>query len=86
MAEGFTGTGVALVTPFLNDKSIDFNGLDNVVNHVIKGGVEYVVALGTTGEPATISKDEKKLVIKSIIKSVKNRVPVILGIIGISLL
>ena len=82
MAEGYTGTGVALVTPFLNDKSIDFNGLDNVVNHVINGGVEYIVALGTTGEPATLSKDEKKLVVKSIIKSVNNRKPIILGIGG----
>jgi 4-hydroxy-tetrahydrodipicolinate synthase len=82
MAEGFTGTGVALVTPFLNDKSIDFKGLENVVNHVINGGVEYLVALGTTGEPATLNKDEKNLVVKSIIKTVNNRIPVILGIGG----
>jgi 4-hydroxy-tetrahydrodipicolinate synthase len=82
MTEGFTGTGVALVTPFLNDKSIDFDGLEKVVDHVIKGGVEYIVALGTTGEPATLTKEEKKLVVKSIIKSVNKRVPVIIGIGG----
>jgi 4-hydroxy-tetrahydrodipicolinate synthase len=82
MTEGFTGTGVALVTPFLNDKSIDFKGLENVVNHVINGGVEYVVALGTTGEPATLTKDEKKLVVDCIVKTVNSRIPIVIGIGG----
>jgi 4-hydroxy-tetrahydrodipicolinate synthase len=82
MAEGYTGTGVALVTPFLNDKSIDFKGLEKVVNHVINGGVDYIVALGTTGEPATLSQEEKKLVVINIVKTVNRKVPVVLGIGG----
>jgi 4-hydroxy-tetrahydrodipicolinate synthase len=71
-----------LVTPFKSDGSIDFQGIDKVVNHVIKGGVEYVVVLGTTGEPATLSKDEKKQVVQQVIKSVSGRIPVIIGIGG----
>jgi 4-hydroxy-tetrahydrodipicolinate synthase len=82
MTEGFTGTGVALVTPFERDGKIDFKDLDKVVNHVIEGGVEYVVVLGTTGEPATLSKEEKKLVVRQVIKSVNKRIPVIIGIGG----
>ena len=53
------GTGVALVTPFHKDGSIDFRSLEKVVSHVIKGQAEYLVVLGTTGESVTISKDEK---------------------------
>jgi len=82
MTEGFTGTGVALVTPFLSDGSIDYTGIDKVVNHVISGGVEYIVVLGTTGEPATLSKLEKELVVQQVIKSVNKRIPVIIGIGG----
>ena len=56
----FRGTGVAIVTPFKNDSSIDFAALGRIVNHVIKGGVNYIVAMGTTGEASTLTKDEKQ--------------------------
>jgi len=76
------GTGVALVTPFKKDHSIDFNALANIVDHVINGGVEYVVALGTTGESPTLNKEEKKKVYAFISEQVKGRVPCVAGIGG----
>ena len=48
------GTGVALVTPFNNDKSVDYKGLENLLNHVINGGVDFLVLMGTTGESTTL--------------------------------
>ncbi len=77
-----TGTGVAVVTPFRNDSSIDFKSLEKILEHIISGGVDYIVALGTTGEPVTLSKDEKKAVLNFIIDSVDKRVPVVAGIGG----
>jgi 4-hydroxy-tetrahydrodipicolinate synthase len=82
MTESFMGTGVALVTPFKPDKSVDFEAIDRVVNYVINGGVEYIVVLGTTGEVATLTKEEKKLVVKQVIQSIHNKVPVVIGIGG----
>lgn len=73
------GTGVALVTPFQDNGIVDFQGLTNLINHVIEGGVDYVVTLGTTGETATLSADEKKEVIAHTVKTVSSRVPVVLG-------
>ena len=55
----FHGTGVAMVTPFNTDGSIDHSGLKNIIDYIISGGVEYIVSLGTTGEAATLSSDEK---------------------------
>jgi 4-hydroxy-tetrahydrodipicolinate synthase len=78
----FIGTGVALVTPFLKDGRIDFIGLKNVINHVIKGGVEYVVSLGTTGETPVLNKDEKEKIVRYTIETVNKRVPVVVGIGG----
>lgn len=78
----FKGTGVAIVTPFKNDSSIDFAALGRVVNHVIKGGVNYIVAMGTTGESVTLSKDEKKALVCYIKEAVDNRVPLVVGIGG----
>ena len=78
----FHGTGVALVTPFNSDRSIDFNGLKNVIDHIINGGVEYLVSLGTTGETATLSHDEKKQVWDYTVEHVSGRVPLIAGIGG----
>ncbi|MCE5347425.1 MAG: 4-hydroxy-tetrahydrodipicolinate synthase [Bacteroidales bacterium] len=78
----FKGTGVAIVTPFKNDSSIDFAGLGNIINHVISGGVNYIVAMGTTGESATLTKDEKKAVVSYVVETVNNRVPVVIGIGG----
>ena len=76
------GTGVALVTPFHQDGSIDFAGLEKLVDYSINGGVEYLVILGTTAEAATLTKDEKKQVIETIKKTNANRVPMVLGIGG----
>jgi 4-hydroxy-tetrahydrodipicolinate synthase len=78
----FKGTGVAIVTPFKNDSSLDFSALGRVINHVIKGGVNYIVALGTTGESVTLTKDEKKAVISYVIETVDGRVPLMAGIGG----
>lgn len=58
--EKLTGTGVALITPFNEDGSIDFQSLEKLVDSVIKGGVDYLVCLGTTGETPTLSETEKK--------------------------
>jgi len=76
------GTGVAIVTPFKNDSSIDFAAFGRVVNHVINGGVNYIVAMGTTGEAPTLSKDEKKAIICYILEAIDNRVPLVVGIGG----
>jgi 4-hydroxy-tetrahydrodipicolinate synthase len=78
----FTGTGVAIVTPFRIDGSIDFQSLGKLLEHIVKGGVNYVVALGTTGESVTLSKDEKKAVVNFVIDTVGGRIPVVIGIGG----
>ncbi|MBN1143845.1 MAG: 4-hydroxy-tetrahydrodipicolinate synthase [Bacteroidales bacterium] len=78
----FTGTGVAIVTPFRNDGSIDFKSLGKLLEHIIKGGINYVVALGTTGESVTLTKDEKKAVVNFVTDTVAGRVPVVMGIGG----
>ena len=76
------GTGVALVTPFKKDFSVDTEALTRIVNHVINGGIEYLVVLGTTAESATLSNDEKELVINTIIKANDKRLPLVLGVGG----
>jgi 4-hydroxy-tetrahydrodipicolinate synthase len=78
----FKGTGVAIVTPFKNDSSIDFSAFGRVVDHVINGGVNYIVVMGTTGESVTLTKDEKKAVICYILEKIDNRVPLVVGIGG----
>ena len=80
--QAFIGTGVALVTPFKEDFSLDTEALKKIVNHVIDGGVEYLVVLGTTGEPATLTQDEKEIVIDTIIEANKGRLPLVLGVGG----
>ena len=78
----FIGTGVALVTPFKKDFSVDTEALTRIVNHVINGGVEYLVVLGTTAESATLSNDEKELVIDTIVRANDKRLPLVLGVGG----
>jgi 4-hydroxy-tetrahydrodipicolinate synthase len=80
--QSFVGTGVALVTPFKKDFSVDFEALEKIVNFVIEGGVEYLVVLGTTGEPATLTSEEKELVIQTIVKINNQRLPLVLGVGG----
>ena len=81
-ALNFTGTGVAIVTPFTSKGAIDFLALTKLVEHLIKGRVEYIVVLGTTGETATLSKEEKQQVIAHIVKTNKKRIPLVLGVGG----
>ena len=76
------GTGVALVTPFNNDKSVDYKGLENLLNHVINGGVDFLVLMGTTGESTTLSKAERIEVVDFCKKINNGRLPIILGIGG----
>ncbi|MFL5739628.1 MAG: 4-hydroxy-tetrahydrodipicolinate synthase [Flavisolibacter sp.] len=76
------GTGVALVTPFKKDKSVDFDGLQKLIDFVIDGGVNYVVTLGTTGETPTLSREEKLDIINFTYSAVSERVPVVVGIGG----
>lgn len=76
------GTGVALVTPFNADFSIDTDSLSRIVNYCIDGGVDYLVVLGTTGESVTLNKIEKQLVMETVIKANAGRLPLVLGIGG----
>jgi 4-hydroxy-tetrahydrodipicolinate synthase len=74
-----SGTGVALVTPFKADMSIDEPALARVIEYVIAGGVEYIVTLGTTGETPTLSREEKIRIARFTIEAVNHRVPVVIG-------
>ncbi len=76
------GTGVAIVTPFHNYGTVDFSSLEKLLNHIIDGGIDFVVALGTTGEAATLTKDEKYALMDFIKETVNGRVPIVMGIGG----
>ncbi|WP_396198747.1 4-hydroxy-tetrahydrodipicolinate synthase [Flavobacterium sp.] len=80
--QSLIGTGVALVTPFKKDFSVDTEALTKITNHVIEGGVEYLVILGTTAESATLNAEEKEVVIQTIVASNKGRIPMVLGVGG----
>ena len=76
------GTGVALVTPFKDDLSVDHEALKRIVYHNIENGTDYLVISGTTGESVTITKKEKKDIVKTIKEANKGRLPMVLGIGG----
>jgi len=76
------GTGVAMVTPFKKDRSIDFNGLENLVEYLIDGGVDFLVSMGTTGESAVLSQKEKDEVVSFTKNKVNGRLPFVLGLGG----
>ena len=78
----FFGTGVALITPFKKDLSIDVDALEKLVNFQVDNGVDYLVVLGTTAESATLSKSEKELVKETIVKANNKRLPLVIGIGG----
>ncbi|MEB0249323.1 MULTISPECIES: 4-hydroxy-tetrahydrodipicolinate synthase [unclassified Mucilaginibacter] len=78
----FHGTGVAMVTPFQVDGQVDYDALQKLIDHLIDGGVEYLVSLGTTGESATLSKEEKKQVFAFTARAVNKRVLLVAGIAG----
>ena len=78
----FKGTGIALITPFNEDYSVDTEALERIVNHVIEGGADFLVALGTTSEAPTLTTSEKRLVVETILKTNNHRLPVLLGMGG----
>lgn len=82
MDERFKGLGVALVTPFRDNDSIDYVGLERVIEHQLSGGVDYLVVMGTTGESATLKAEEKKQLLGQVLEVVHHRVPIVLGVGG----
>ena len=78
----FVGTGVALITPFNKDLSVDFDALTKLVEYNIANGIEYLVISGTTGESATITREEKEAITSHIVKVNNGRLPLVLGIGG----
>ena len=77
-----SGTGVAIVTPFNENGSVDFEALGKLIDFIISNGVEYIVTLGTTGETPTLNKQEKTDIINFTFDKINNRVPVVVGIGG----
>lgn len=82
MSELFKGTGVAIITPFHDSGNIDFGSFEKIIEHIIAGGVNYIVALGTTGESVTLSRDEKVAVLEFVVEIVNKRIPVVAGLGG----
>lgn len=80
--QSLIGTGVALVTPFKKDFSVDVDALIRIVNFQIDNGIEYLVVLGTTAESATLSETEKQLVIDTVVTANNGRLPLVLGVGG----
>ena len=78
----FSGTGVAIITPFNKKEEVDFKALTKVLEHQIEGGVEYLVVLGTTGETATLEKKERFAIVEHVRKVAGKRLPLVLGIGG----
>ena len=79
----FTGTGVALITPFRRgQETVDFTKLEGLIEHIIASGVDYIVALGTTSEAATMTESERAAVQEFIVETVNGRVPIMLGLGG----
>lgn len=78
----FKGLGVALVTPFMDNGAVDFAALAKIVDHLIEGGVDYILVLGTTGETPTLTTDERKALIRFVRERVAGRVALMVGIGG----
>jgi 4-hydroxy-tetrahydrodipicolinate synthase len=82
MMKKFKGTGVAIITPFKNDLSIDFAAMGRIIEHIISGGVNYIVLLGTTGESSTLNREEKSALTSFAVEAIGKRVPLVVGIGG----
>jgi len=82
MKTNFLGTGVAMITPFNEDKSVDFKSLKKIINHLIDGQVDYILVMGTTAESATLSFDEKNDILDFAKKEINGRVPIMYGLGG----
>ena len=80
--EKFVGTGIALITPFKEDTTVDYDALGKLVEFQIKNGIDYLVVLGTTGEPATLTIEEQEKVKETIVAVTRKRVPLVLGLGG----
>jgi len=80
--QSLIGTGVALVTPFKKDYSVDVEALKRIVDYQVDNGINYLVVLGTTGESATLTQEEKQLVIQTVIEANNGRLPLVLGVGG----
>lgn len=80
--QSLIGTGVALVTPFKKDFSVDTEALKRIVGFQIENGIDYLVVLGTTAETATLTEDEKELVIKTVVEANNGKLPLVLGVGG----
>ncbi|NHM07752.1 4-hydroxy-tetrahydrodipicolinate synthase [Flavobacterium sp. CYK-4] len=80
--QALVGTGVALITPFKKDFSVDVEALKRIVDFQIDNGIEYLVVLGTTAENVTLSEAEKNLVIQTVVEANNNRLPLVLGVGG----
>lgn len=78
----FIGSGVALITPFNEDFSVDYKSLENIVEFTLSNGADFLVALGTTSEAPTLTQEEKNEVLKTIIKVANKRCPIMLGMGG----
>ncbi len=78
----FKGTGVAIVTPFREDKSVDFKALGKLLQHLLTGQVDYLVVLGTTGESVTLKNEEKTAVVDFVIDNVDGKIPIVVGVGG----
>lgn len=76
------GTGVAMVTPFRQSGSVDFSALTELTEHLIKGNVDYLVVMGTTGESATLTSDERSAVLSCVMEANNGRLPIVLGVGG----
>ena len=75
----FKGTGVALATPFNDDLTVDHDSLTELVHHVSSGGVDYLVVMGTTAETATLSADEKKQILETVVAANSLHLPIVFG-------
>lgn len=78
----FSGLGVALITPFKEDGSVDFDALSLLIKHQLNNGTDYIVALGTTAETPTLTTNEKKEIVSFIVKQVNNKIPIVVGVGG----
>jgi len=76
------GMGVALITPFKEDESVDYDALSRLVDYQLQNGTDYLVVLGTTAETPTLTEDEKKKVVSMVVSKVKGQIPIVLGVGG----
>lgn len=77
----FTGTGVAMITPFKNNE-VDYPTIERIIEHLISGGINYLVALGSTGETATLNEEESRKILDTVISVVNKRIPIVAGNFG----